>query len=111
MRAGKLRHRVAVEERVDVQDDTGGVVSQWRTRAVVWASVEPLSGREQLTAAQPLAINSTRIRLRWVPRIADLDPKWRLRFGSTLYNLISVMNVEERNREFECLCSSGSNEG
>ena len=52
MRAGKLRHRVAIQEPVENKDVHGGITRTWRTVDTVWASVEPLSGRELFEAQQ-----------------------------------------------------------
>lgn len=50
--AGRLRHRVRIEQPVDARDpDTGGVITTWQLVAEVWAAIEPLSTREFIQAA------------------------------------------------------------
>ena len=46
MRIGTLRHRVELQEPVENQDGYGEAERTYTTYATVWASVEPLSGRE-----------------------------------------------------------------
>ena len=50
---GKLRHRVRVE-RLDetARDESGAVVPTWVEVATVWASVDPVGGREALINGQ-----------------------------------------------------------
>lgn len=112
MKAGLLRHRVAVDEAVVVQDTFGEPLTTWTTRAVVWAKVEPLRGREATQlGAQLLADMDTRVTMRWTPTIAAINPRWRLRFGAIVYNVVSVADIEMKHERFELLCSSGKNLG
>lgn len=112
MRAGTLRDRVVLEESVPMQDATGDVVMTWVPRTIVWASIEPLTGREAvLLAAQGASEMNTRICMRWSPTLAALTTSWRLRFESTLYNIKSIVNTNNANRELELLCQSGVNAG
>jgi len=111
MRAGLLRFRVAVDEPVETQDATGDSVVAWVTRATVWASIDPLKSSEALVAAQASVSTDTRITMRWTPTIDALSEKWRLRYQSTIYNVVSLANTGLRNREIVCLCKSGRDTG
>jgi len=111
MRAGKLRHRIAVDKPVVVRDDTGDSVSTWVTQTIVWGSIEHLNGRETMLASQITADMTTRITLRWSNKISNLNPKWRLRHGNTVYSILSALNVEEKNESFLIIANSGKNTG
>lgn len=51
MQAGKLRHRVTLQETVkDQNPTTGAVKNTWRDVATVWAEVSPSSVREFIAA-------------------------------------------------------------
>lgn len=51
MQAGKLRHRVTLQEPVKEQNPTtGAVINTWRDVATIWAEVYPLSAREFIAA-------------------------------------------------------------
>ena len=52
MHAGELRHRIQLQSYTLSQDAFGAPTKAWSTYATVWASVEPLSGREALIAQQ-----------------------------------------------------------
>lgn len=75
MRAGSLRHRVAIQEPVETRDDHGGITRTWNTIATVWASVEPLSGTELYEAQQVQSRVTVRVRMR---PYAGLTTKHRL---------------------------------
>lgn len=110
MRAGLIRLRITVEEPVSGQNGEPNVT--FTPRAVVWGSVEPISGHEAvLLGAQLASAMDTRIAVRWGPAIAGLTAAWRLRMGTTIYNIVSVVNVDMRNRRIELLCKSGTNQG
>jgi SPP1 family predicted phage head-tail adaptor len=108
MRAGKLRHSIIVEQRATTKDSVGQQTLTWSTFATVYAAVEPLSGRE-LIAAQAIQNETThRVTLRY---LAALVSGMRINFGGRYLNILSVRNIEERDREMICECSEGLNNG
>ncbi len=53
MRAGLLRHRVAIQTNAETRSPTSGqLVKEWVTENTVWASVEPLKGEKLVQAQQ-----------------------------------------------------------
>jgi len=57
--SGKLRHRIRLEDYVEVTDESGDVIQdpqtgevlrRWELVANLWASIEPLSAREFIAA-------------------------------------------------------------
>lgn len=66
MKVGKLRHRVILQRRADVENADGEVVPTWTDLAEVWGSLEPVSGREYFAAQQVNAEVTTRILVRWI---------------------------------------------
>lgn len=78
MRAGELRHRVQIQVASDSRDAHGGNVRSWSTIATVWASIEPLTGRELFEAQQIESRATVRIRLRHYP---GLTGKHRILFA------------------------------
>jgi SPP1 family predicted phage head-tail adaptor len=112
MRAGKLRTRVFIDEPVPTQNATGELVMTWATKPKVWARFDPLSGREvALMAAQGVSMTITKITVRWSVALSGITSSWRLRCGSTFYNIKSVVNTNNANRELVLLCESGANTG
>jgi SPP1 family predicted phage head-tail adaptor len=103
MQAGRLRHRVTVQRATDAIDQYGDQTPTWTSLGTVWASVEPLNGREYFAAAQMQSEVSTRIVIRPISGVT-LTPKDRVKFGSRYFDIQSVINRDERNRELQLLC-------
>lgn len=102
IRAGELRHRVTIQQNNSTsRDAVGAEVPNWQDVATVWAAVEPLRGREYLESQQVNAEVDTRIRIRHYPGIT---PDMRVIWGSRIYEIEAVINVDERDREIHLMC-------
>ena len=82
--AGRLRHRVLIEQYVLAVDsngdvaqdpDTGETTGSWQELATVWAAIEPLSAREFLAAQATQSQVTARIVIR---HRSGLDASMRL---------------------------------
>lgn len=99
--AARYRHRVVIQEAQEAADSYGQAVVTWTTFATVWASVEPLQGREFFNAEQQQAEVTTRIRIRY---LAGVTAKMRVNWGGRLYNIRSVIDERERRRAMQLMC-------
>ena len=116
MRIGSLRHRVTLQNPVETRLDSGEISVEWQDWQTVWASVEPIGGREFFAAAQLQAEIDARIRLRW---IAGLTPRMRAKHvtlgGSpsliALYSVEAVVSLNERGREVHLMCKRRDGHG
>lgn len=100
MRAGRLRKLVTIEAVTETQNARGEPIQTWAPEAVVWASIEPLSGREFVTAQQRVSDVTHQVGLRYRP---GLTPKKRLNMAGRIFNILTTLNVGERNRSLELL--------
>ncbi len=101
MQAGKLRHRVTINQKATTRDAAGAEIEAWTTFDVVWGSVEPMRGQEYLEANRIGAAVDTRIRIRY---LSGVLPSMQVVFGAHTYNIVSVINVGERNIEMQLMC-------
>lgn len=110
MQAGKLRHRVTLQEPVKVQNPTtGAVINTWRDVSTIWAEVSPLSAREFIAAQASQGEISTRITIRYRPGVTR---KHRILFRGAIYNIEGVLPDPKSGREYLTLtCSEGVNDG
>lgn len=99
---GNLRHRITLQKPVIIKDSIGQEVEEWQEVATVWASVEPLSGKEYFNAQQVNSEISTKVIIRY---IESLSSQWVVQFGHRIFNILSVINFEERNIYLQLLCS------
>ena len=96
MRIGNLRHQISIEQATESFDGNGELISTWTTFATVWAEITPLTGREYWSARQINAETTGKIRTRY---ISGLTPKMRVKFGTRIFNITGLSNIEERNEE------------
>ena len=108
MRGGRLRHSVIIQTPTEVNDSHGQPIKTWATFATVYAAVEPISGREYFDAAQINSEITTKIIIR---ALSGVTTKMRISYDSRLYNIQSIINVRERDREMHLICSEGLNDG
>lgn len=104
---GSLRHRITIEAGSHAEDSGGGLSNPWAsptTVAKVWAAIRPLSGIERLRAQQLEEPVTHKIVLRYR---ADIRADHRVNFKGRIFNIRSVINVEERNRWLELMCEEG----
>lgn len=101
MRAGKLRHKVTLQSKSETRDDTGQVFRDWSDTATIYASVEPLSGRELVNAQAIESETTYRITIR---HLAGVTTEQRIKFGSRYFEILSVINPEERNIMLQLMC-------
>ena len=102
MNIGKLRHRVKLQGLTENQDGYGQAVKSYTTYATVWASIEPLSGREIEHAKQITAETNYRITIRYNGNVKATD---RVAFGDRTFEITAVVNPEERNEYLVLMCS------
>jgi SPP1 family predicted phage head-tail adaptor len=109
--AGRLRHRITIEEPQESQDATTGAITvAW---VALWSNVPaeivPRSGKEFLAAQQLQAEVTTLITFRWR---AGLTAKLRFVHGSTIYNPVALLHDPEAGIEYiVAACSQGTNDG
>ena len=103
MRAGQLDQRVTIERFTSEPDDWGQPIPSWAPLATVWAAVEPLVGREYITAQAMQSEVTARIRMRWRPGVTSQD---RVMHGATAYGIESVIDYRSQHRELVLICKA-----
>lgn len=110
MRAGKLRHRITIEEPVESQDDYGEEVRWWQPLPFLsetWAEKEDLSGRELFQAQQVNALVTTQFTLRYR---TDVNARMRIKHDGQYYGIESVQDPDGEKKKLLLICSRSVNE-
>ena len=103
MNSGKYRHRVEIQEGLNTRSASGAVSGQtWITFCYMWMSIEPLSGREYFAAAQSQSSVSHKLAGRYR---AGIKTYFRAVWNNRIFNILSVLNTKEENRELVLYCS------
>lgn len=92
---GKMSHRIAIQSPAQVSDGAGGYTEEWATVATVWASIEPNNSRERFISMQTETHTTHVIMCRYNPVITTAK---RALFGSRVFDIVEVLNIEEANR-------------
>lgn len=110
VRAGRLRHRVSIEDQVSGQDSDGAQTLEWLQVATgVPAEITDMSARDQFAAQAVQSKATVRIKMRYWP---DLLPRMRILHRTTVYNIEGIIvDPDSRIRYMHALCSAGLNEG
>jgi SPP1 family predicted phage head-tail adaptor len=99
LKAGELTQRISFQrDESTTVDDYGQVTRSWATYYTTWASVRPLSGREQEQGAARQASISHRVRIRFKAGILHGD---RISMGSRTLEIVSIRNIDEGSWELE----------
>lgn len=99
---GKYRHRVSVQSMTDSSADDYNQTTQTAvTISTRWASEKPLTGKALEYGKQIHELVTHEIRMRYFP---NLNPDNKLVFGSRTFEILSVINVDERNEEMIVMC-------
>lgn len=99
--AGRRRHKLTLQTRIETPDSYGEPVLTYTTLAYAWGSVEAVSGRERLESQQVQADVSHRIKIRYATEYAGLSPEDRITVGSQVFDIVSVLDRDGRRREME----------
>jgi len=102
MRAGQLRHRIAIERRSGARNSFGEEKEDWSTSETTWGSISPLRGVERFEARQIHPQVTHKVVFR---SCVDLDSSDRLNFKGRIFNIDSVILVDERDIKREILCT------
>lgn len=99
---GQLNRRIVLESPVETPDDAGGAIRDHGAAETLWASVTPLSAREQFEAAQRGANVTHRIVMRFRE---GLSTRHRLRLGAHLFRIVSWRDPDGSARFVEIAAS------
>ncbi|MFM0315964.1 phage head closure protein [Paraburkholderia nemoris] len=108
MRAGKLRHRVTIQQRGPARDSAGQPSISWVDFDTVWADVRYLNGRQYLTSDAEAngATVSVRIRYR-----TDVTAVMRVLYGTAVFDILAVLPDEDGRDHVDLACNTGVSNG
>jgi len=101
---GNMRHVLSLQQETRTPDTAGGAALGWTTVATLWASVEPLRGTEDTLAEKLTGVITHKILVR---DEATITAAMRFLWGSRIFNIRSIKNIEECGRFLEILAEEG----
>ena len=103
----RLRNRVEFLRRV-VTVEHGISKERWETAVICWCGAEPLSGREFWEAAAINRENEVRFTIRYRK---DVSAEMRIRLDSTVYDITSILDKNNRHEALEILARTVTPDG
>jgi SPP1 family predicted phage head-tail adaptor len=102
MQAGRLRHRIDVDQNVGTEDAAGQLIPSWEA----WLENEPAEviesgGAESLRGFAIAATATVIVRVRYR---AGYEEEMRIRFGSRVFGIVNVRDIDGRSRELWLSC-------
>lgn len=103
MRSGRLRHRVSIQSRSQSLNSYGEPSNSFSeiTGGAVWAAIESAGAREGKLADHRDEIITHNVLIR---HLAGIDATHRVVFGSRVFDVVSVVNRDERDIQLELRC-------
>jgi len=109
VQAGRLRHRVTIQNFVTETLPSGQETERWTDGATVWAEVRGVSGRELLAAGAELAESTIRV---WMRYRRDVTAASRLHvingpFAGALLEITGTPIPDSKSTRLEIMCKQG----
>lgn len=104
MKIGDLRHRITFQKPLKTSDGYKGHTVKWQDVVTVWASIEPLTGREYFYAHQIKNEVSHRVRIRYR---TDITNEMRIKHGEKIFEIESIIDLKEGRQFLEILGREG----
>jgi SPP1 family predicted phage head-tail adaptor len=100
--AGKLTSKITIQRDCGkTRDAHGQPVENWEQFHECWAQIKPTSGRERYIDQQLLAEATHEVAIRYK---AGITPKMRVLYGSRIFDITVVHDIEERHVEMRLIC-------
>lgn len=106
MQAGRLRHRVIIQEYTTSRATDGQELKTWSTLVTVWAEVMNAGGRERFVsgADQKVAVATHKVRMRERSDLVLSPVLHRISWQGKLFDIEAVSDADGRSREIHAFC-------
>jgi len=101
VRIGALNKTIVLQSKTEVDDGMGAFTSTWGDEYTVKGAIWPVTGKEMIQNSALTSTISHKIQIRYLP---DVKATWRVKYGTRLFNILSVINQNERNRVIDLIC-------
>jgi len=101
--AGRRDKRITIQRPIETRGaDFSDPQNQWVTYLDIWASIEPLQGREYVLNREQQTEVTVRMRVLYFPAVTN---KMRVIYRDKIYQIVSVIDPFESHEELELMCS------
>ena len=101
----RQRALIQVQSLTQSKDASGGVQEVWTDFVTRWAEPRPMGGREYYAAQQVASTDRMGFKLRYDEQTALINTKHRILYGTRDFDIESITNVDEQNRDLILICT------
>ena len=101
MKIGRLNKRITIQEYSNTIDDEGFHKKEWVDMKTVWGSIKNYNNKEKLQSDAIQDKQTCEILIRYTPNVTNGN---RIKYNNNYYNILSVQNINEDNKEILILC-------
>jgi len=101
---GKMRYRVKVENATNTRDTGGGLSQAYTTVSFMYADIRPKSANSSYRQGMVQEKVSHEVTIRYMKNISTNS---RISYGTRLFDVKGIINVDERSRFLTLLCDEG----
>ena len=105
MRAGQLRHHITIESITRGTDAAGGPTTTTAAVRTIWARARKMRGTERVHAEQTVEGAAWAFHCRALDADDVTVGGHQLTYDGNTYNVLDVLDVDERGREIILTCS------
>ncbi len=99
--AGSLRHSITIQRHTETQNDFGEVIKDWSVLLTTQSRIRPISGKELFANHATINTLTHAVYIRYQVSIKPYD---RVIFKNREFNIVSVINHDEKNISLELMC-------
>jgi SPP1 family predicted phage head-tail adaptor len=100
--AGRLNKKISIESNAAARDSHGQDVESWSPHLTdIWASIDPVRGREFFAARQFNAEVTHKVTIRYR---TGISPQMRVEYQGRYFRIEAVIDPNERHEALELMC-------
>lgn len=105
MQAGRLRHKLVIQQNTQTRSATGEALDSWSTLTTVWGGIQPASGRELIRGDQQVGEISHIITIRKNTSVSEVHRiSWASPEGTRIFDIKAVIRPREVQHYIELAC-------
>lgn len=104
---GNFDKRIIFQSLQEIADGGGGFKAQWTDILTSWAQIKPLKSYERFQAMQVETPVTHKIYMRYRNDMV-INTKLRIKFGQRIFNVASVIDIDEQKAFLEILAVEGT---
>jgi len=106
--SNQLRHRITLQSRSGVDDGYGQETLTWTDVLSCFASIEPAPRQQQVSGEAMFASRTHVVTIRYRPSVTE---RMRIVYGTRLFEIVSVIDLDERHFWLQLDCVEGLTAG